>query len=173
MMNSSDYLTHIKNDEDCVYLQSTLFPVNIRLFKSSPTYKKIILDQCNYIRTLALTTMEGYKKPHGMSAANAGLSFNIIGVVKNRNKLNEYCDIMINPKIIDRSIETVDAISNCGSITLNKSITIKRFEKIVVEWFDETGKQLLNVFTRESNGFTIQHEIDHNNGILITDHINE
>lgn len=85
-MKHSDYITHMDNAEDVIYLRSTHFPVNMRLFETSPDYKAIILQQCDYIRKLCLTKMEGYKKPHGMSGANAGLAFNIIGIVKNRGK---------------------------------------------------------------------------------------
>lgn len=100
MKTHSDYITHISNPEDVIYLKTEHFPVNMRLFNTSPGYKAIILQQCSYIRSLCLEEKKGYKKLHGMSSANAGLSFNIIGVTRNRNQVGEYCQIMINPKII-------------------------------------------------------------------------
>lgn len=172
-MNSNkheDYITHINNNEDCIYLRKVHFPVNMRLFKTSKEYKNLILDQCNYIRNLCLDTKEGYKKPHGMSSANAGLSFNIIGITRNRNKVNEYCEIMINPEILTRSEELIESMSNCGSITLKNHISIMRSAEIIVKYFTEDGDLMINTFHRESNCLTIQHEIDHNLGILITDY---
>ena len=165
----TDYITHINNQEDKIYLKSRHFPVNMRLFKTSPEYKEIILAQCAYIRKLALTKNDGYKKPHGMSSANLGLSFNIIGIVKERNTSREYCDIMINPEIKKRYGDKVDALSNCGSLTLPNPIAIKRFEFVRVEWYSEDGRIHDSAFSREGNSFTIQHEIQHNLGILITD----
>ncbi len=168
-MKHENYITHIKNKEDQVYLKSKHFPVNMRLFKTSPEYKEIILQQCNYIRSLCLDTKEGYKKPHGMSSANAGLSFNIIGITKNRGKKDEYCEIMINPVIKEVSSYTITTSSNCGSLTLKEPISVLRFAQIHVEWYTENGSPNAQSFTREDGGLTIQHEIDHNNGILITD----
>ena len=168
--NIEDYCTHIENEEDVQYLRSKLIPVNIRLMKSSSMYRDIILQQCDYIKFLSLTKMHGYKKPHGFSSANAGLSFNIIGVVVNRNKSNEYCKIMINPKIILKSKNKIEVESNCGSVILGAPIKIKRHSRILVSWIDEELNYHCDKFVRSTGGFTIQHEIDHNNGILITDY---
>lgn len=170
-MNHSDYITHIDNKEDNVYLKTKHFPVNMRLFNTSPEYKNIILQQCNYIRSLCLESKKGYKKPHGMSSANAGLAFNIIGVTRNRNKDNEYCQIMINPIIVGRGNNKVTALSNCGSLTLKEPIEITRWETVIVTYFDENGElHGAKVFNRSEGSLTIQHEVDHNLGILITDY---
>jgi peptide deformylase len=169
-MKHSDYITHINNDEDIVYLRSLHFPVNMRLFSTSPEYKEIILQQCNYIRKLCLQTVEGYKKPHGMSSANAGLSFDIIGITRNRNQADEYCEIMINPLIVNVGGNEVETQSNCGSLTLPEPITVIRHELINVHWYDELGIMRVGWFGRSEGSFTIQHEIDHNKGILITDY---
>jgi peptide deformylase len=172
MKQHSDYITHINNDEDLVYLKSKHFPVNMRLFATSPEYKAIILQQCEYIRDLCLSQKEGYKKPHGMSSANAGLAFNIIGIAKNRNTDKEFCEIMINPVIITRSKDTIKSFSNCGSLTLQNPIEIERNAGIVVGYYTENGNYREKAFNRETGCLTVQHEIDHNLGILITDYKN-
>lgn len=170
MKNHEDYITHINNDEDIVYLKTKHFPVNIRLFHTSPEYKAIILQQCDYIRSLCLDTKKGYKKPHGMSSANAGLAFNIIGVTQNRGTSREVCKIFINPVINRYAGQIVETESNCGSLTLENSIKIKRHTVIDVTYYDENGKIWRHYITREFGAFTIQHEVDHNLGILITDY---
>lgn len=170
-MNHSDCVTHIDNPEDEVYLKTQHFPVNMRLFHTSQEYKAIVLKQCEYIRKLCLEEKEGYKKPHGMSSANAGLSFNIIGVTMNRNKPNEYCKIFINPIILKLEGQIVETTSNCGSLTLKNPIKIKRWTIVVVEYFDENGYLVGERVDRENGAFTIQHEVDHNLGILITDRV--
>lgn len=168
-MKHSDYITHIDNKEDDPYLKWKLKPVNMRLFKTSPEYKAIILGQCAYLKMLVLTKMDGYKKPHGMSAANAGLAFNIIAICRNREKKDEYAEVMINPVISNPSGGIIDSLSNCGSITLPHPIAIKRHEFIDLYFFDEKGEEhTIKKCGREQGGFTIQHEVDHNNGILIT-----
>ena|ERR1700739_539279 len=172
-MKHSDFITHINNKEDKVYLRNKHFPVNMRLFNTSKYYKDIILQQCNYIRELCLDTKDGYKKPHGMSSANAGLAFNIIGITINRNKKDEYCLIMINPKIIHKEGKIIETLSNCGSLTLEKPIKLKRYSSIYVEFYNEEGNLASRYFERNEGAFTIQHEVDHNLGILITDYKHE
>lgn len=169
-MKHSDYVTHINNKEDLVYLKSAHFPVNMRLFKTSEEYRKLILLQCSYIRKHCLETKEGYKKPHGMSSANLGLSFNIIGITRNRNTNREYCEIMINPSYTP--IEELGyniSNSNCGSLTLDKPIKVKRWQQVEVVYYDEVGRHLKAIYDAAECGNTVQHEIDHNLGILITD----
>ena len=168
-MNHSDYITHINNPEDKPFLRSKLLDVNMRLFKTSGYYNHIIKLQCEYLKILVLTKMEGYKKPHGMSAANAGLAFNIITICRNRGKSNEYAQVMINPKVLGYGGAEVETESNCGSLTLKEPIKVARRELVEVAYYDENGIMNINTFGRNDCGFTIQHEIDHNLGILITD----
>jgi peptide deformylase len=170
-MNISDYLTHVDNKEDTVFLKSVLFDVNIRLFNSNPIYRAVVAASCNLIRFAALNKMDGYKLPHGMSGANVGVPFNIIGIVKNRGTKNAYCQIMINPKIKQYLGELIETDTNCGSIRLEKPIKIKRYESVHIEYFDESRKRKGEVINRYNGSFTVQHEVDHNLGILITDKI--
>lgn len=169
-MKHLDVVTHINNKEDRVYLKTTHFPVNMRLFNTSEGYKEIILQQCRYIKLLCSTEKKGYKKPHGMSSANAGLSFNIIAFMEARNTPRESCRIMINPEVLEVYGEVVECTTNCGSLTLPESIVIKRHESIKVRYYDTTGTPYEEHFNRSQGSLTIQHEIDHNNGILITDY---
>ncbi len=67
-----------------------------------------------------------------MSSANLGLAHNIIGVTRNRNTENEYCQIMINPKVVEYSDEEVESYSNCGSLTLPEPIAIRRPANVLV-----------------------------------------
>lgn len=171
-MKHSDYITHINNEEDLVYLKSKHFPVNMRLFRTSQQYKDIILQQCQYINDLCLAKADGYKLPHGMSSANVGLAFNIIGIAFNRGTDKARCLIMINPEITYYSKEKTVTSSNCGSLTLKEPINIQRSTEIRVSYYQIDGSFMKNVkFIRETGAFTIQHEVDHNLGILITDYL--
>lgn len=167
--NHEDYVTHVKNEEDLVYLRGTAFPVNMRLFHTSTDYKAIVLQCCAYIRDMCLNGADGYKKPHGMSGANLAIPFNIIGVTRNREQKDEYVEIMINPVIQSYSTSKIITLSNCGSLTLPEQIPVERAEFIVVEYYDESGEIHYNPRNRNQAGFSIQHEVDHNNGILIID----
>ncbi len=168
-MIHSDHITHIDQMEDKPYLRTPLFDVNMRLFRTSDGYRGVVLAACGWIEKLCLTKMEGYKLPHGMSGANAGVPWNIIGIARNRGQPDAHCDIMINPEIVKISDEKVESQSNCGSLCLPEPITIKRHVWVEVTWYDANAVFWRAVFDREHGGLTIQHEVDHNLGILITD----
>jgi Polypeptide deformylase len=153
----TDYCTLLRNPEDRDILTRKLFDVNMRLFKSSPGYHQIIMDICEYLRWCAQTEKDGYKKPHGYSGANAGIPFNIIALADGM--------VMINPHYGDVGPDRVESLSNCGSLMLEKPIKIWRWRRVQVHYFNPDGVKC------ELEGYvpTIQHEIDHNLGILITD----
>lgn len=154
-------------DRDCLHRK--LFAVNMRLYKSSPKYKRLILDVVEYMRWLMGQRWEDYQSnpaggTYGISGANIGIGHNIIGYM-----INDKFVVMINPEIVHKSKELVTAQSNCGSIKLDEKIPIKRHKWIDVRYYDIYGSPHEGRFDRTNGGFTIQHEIDHNNGILITD----
>ena len=164
-MNHSDYCTHINNLEDKDILTRKLFDVNIRLFWGKSEYHTLITNICRFIAKSSMTEKKGYKKPHGWSGANAGIPFNIIAV--NRNNKT---DVMINPKILKSYGRKIKSESNCGSLTLEKPIEIFRDEFIDIEYYTMVGVKIIEKeIGRSQGGFTIQHEIEHNLGILITD----
>lgn len=168
MSQHDDNITFIENDEDKPYLLNPLFNVNIRLLKSSPGYRKVVLAACDHISWLCMAGLPGYKLPHGMSGANAGVPWNIIGIARNRGEKDAYCEIMINPTIVQRSDEMIESQSNCGSIRLAEPIMVRRHSWVRVIWNDIAGKTRSFDFDRDHGSLTIQHEIDHNVGVLIT-----
>lgn len=162
-MKHLDYCTHIKYENDRIFLTRKGFDVNMRLFNSSKQYKELILNICEYIKFLCSTKKEGYSKPRGFSGANAGFPLNIIAFDNNSN-----IEIMINPIITKLYGKKIKVKSNCGSLTLQKNISIIRSEFLDIKFYDVKGRLHKKIKIRkEERGFTIQHEVNHNNGILI------
>lgn len=155
-MRHEDYCTLLRNEADHDILTRKLFDVNMRLFGSSAWYRSIVLQCADYILWCAQTKKEGYPKPKGFSGANAGIPFNIIATAEGR--------VMINPEITRGNVERV-VTSNCGSLLLPTPIRVRRSAYVIVEYYDKKGVR------HAESGFlpTVQHEIDHNQGILITD----
>lgn len=164
-----DVMTWMRHLEDRPYLESQFLDVNMRLFRSSKGYRRIILEICKELRVLALSELEGYGWPFGISGANTGIPLNIIGRVLYRGTKRANCQIMINPCILGYSNARHLAQSNCGSIRLVKPLTIRRYDWVLVKWFDEEGLSHTATFTQSMGGDTIQHEVDHNRGVLITE----
>ncbi len=75
--------------------------------------------------------------------------------------------VLINPKITDFSEDTDVRYEGCLSVP-NTFAAIERAKKIKVKALNENGEEI----RLKANGFfarIIQHEVDHLNGILITD----
>ncbi len=173
-MKNSDYMVQMREpefDRDC--LRRPLFKVNMRLFSSSEPYRKHILGIIDYMKWAMSQRWEDYESnpaggTFGISCANLGMAYNIIGWRKGQE-----FDFMINPQVVSRSENMIKTRSNCGSIKLKEKIPVMRPGWVVVNYYDTEGKNLEKKFTGKECGFTIQHEIDHNNGKLITDHFLE
>lgn len=144
-------------------LHRKLFDVNIRLFNVNKEYRKLILNIVSYMKKVAKREFEDYTGAKGVSGANVGIPFNIIGV-KNNNKW----DFFLNPRYVKRSWKKEITKSNCGSLLLKNVIKIKRYKWIKVEYYNLKGKKEIDYFNGHY-GHTMQHEIEHNQGVLITD----
>ncbi len=143
-------------------------PVNIRLFKNNSAYHKLICNIVNYIKFAGGLKFEDYASIQGISGANVGLSLNIVVI-----NTKDDAETFLNPKIVKASEEMVSCNSNCGSLNLPNKIKILRHRWVVVEYYDMEGKWQSNKFRiGDDNAVasaTLQHEIEHNLGILVTD----
>jgi len=157
------FLVQNKESED-QSLHNKLLDVNMRLFDSNREYYSIIVLVIGYMKKLFATNFSDYSQLKGISGANIGIPINIIGFVDQLGKVR----IMINPSIKTHSKRKQMVSSNCGSLVLRKAVKVERSCRVLVEYYDEDGKKNNNFF-EDRDAFVIQHEIDHNNGILIID----
>lgn len=175
-----NYSTHISKDTR--FLVAKMFPVIIHLFNSSDVYKKLILDSLDYMMEVTTKKFKDYPEVKGISGANVGIPFNLVvmKVCKIGDAVPEDLDgmtikykgyhflHMINPKIEDHSSKTFKPLTNCGSLRLEREIRIERYSWVQVLFYDREGDKHRRSIDRPISG-TAQHEIDHNNGVLITD----
>lgn len=147
-------------------LHNLCHPVNIRLLKNNSSYRSLVEVIIFHMLDVFQTNFDDYVELKGLSGANVGIPFNIIVLATENEPL-----VMINPKVIKESKNTKTVISNCGSINLAEPIEIKRFKKIRVRYvqFNQRGTNSFFTVEKTFNTSTVQHEIDHNLGILITD----
>jgi peptide deformylase len=98
----------------------------------------------------------------GLAAPQCGIHKRIIVVL-----INEQPKVLINPEIIFFSDDKEVAEEGCLSIP-EKFIQKKRYSKITIKYRNLAGHP--NLETHEGfNARVIQHEIDHLDGILMTD----
>jgi peptide deformylase len=179
VMKSPSIVKYLVQDrmtsEDNEILHRKGFNVNMRLFKESAGYRKIILDIIMYMGRISKKEFSDYPQVRGISGANIGIPLNIIGMRSSRNISDNTLSVqkddmyfMINPEIVERGVNSKVVKSNCGSIRLPEKINVKRSLRIKVKYFDIGGAPRCHVF-HAPESFTVQHEIDHNSGILVTD----
>lgn len=110
-----------------------------------------------------------------IAAPQIGHSFRIFMIAKRAFLLEEAGEeealehmVFINPVITKRSRKKMESDEGCLSVDTWYGKT-KRFEKVTVQAYNEHGE----MFTRGTSGLLaqiVQHEIDHLEGILFTDH---
>ena len=166
--NIKDFLTQISDiPEYSELLHRRGFQVNMRLYKINKKYRKMIKDIIKYLH-IAIKTNYGWFSASGMSGHNVGIPLNIICFYKGRcNTGDDGIITMINPKIMEQSKETKVCGSGCGSIADGKTYYNKRPLWILVKYFDIKGIEHTDRFNYTSD--IICHELDHNNGIMVTD----
>jgi len=164
-MKNTNYIVQDKKYEfDVDILHRKLFDINIRLYKSSKEYNNIVNKIIKYMDKITSIKFDDYPAPKGISGANIGIPFNIIGVMQKNNKMQYF----LNPHIIEVSLKLVIKETNCGSVKLKKPIKVKRHEWIKLQYYDLKGRKHTKRFDLPAAA-VIQHEVNHNEGVLIID----
>lgn len=154
-----------EKDDDCLHRPG--FDINTRLFEKNKEFNKLIHRIIDYMKMTLCIDFKDYNKLKGISGANIGIPFNIVAVLH-----NGIIEVFINPSIRKASRSKTTVLSNCGSINLPKAIHVGRHAWIQVKWMDTEGRDHKRYFTVSSDdriAGTLQHEIDHNQGVLIID----
>ena len=111
---------------------------------------------------------------HTPTANNTlGLACNQLGlegrVLMYRSDTHKPFKFLINPTILEKSEDTIITKEYCLSVP-GEGISIERHKSIVIqEWKQPLSWEYLKPNAAES--IVIQHELDHLNGILISDYI--
>ena len=108
----------------------------------------------------------------GMSAIQLGVAkryFVVVHEVED-GQFDNY--ILINPKIISNSMEKIYVEEGEGCLSVNRPVAgiVPRYARVTMEAYDEEGRKI-HVRAREELAICFQHELDHLNGVLFTDHI--
>lgn len=131
------------------------------------------------IQYLEMSQIDEYSKKYNLRAG-MGLAFVQVGVPKRAFVIcNEKDDgefekyIIINPEIISMSEEMIYVGEGEGCLSVNREVEgiVPRHARITIKAYDTDGKEF-TLRVREELAIAFQHEIDHLNGILFTDHIN-
>ena len=129
---------------------------------------------------LTYSQIEEYEKKYDLRPGT-GLAFVQLGILKRiivivdevgEEKFDNY--VVINPTIVSHSEEMIAVEAGEGCLSVNREVEghVPRYARVTVEGYDEDGNKI-RVRAREDLSIAFQHEIDHLNGILFYDHINQ
>ncbi len=153
--------------------------LHIETWKDNPVLRKICepvkkSEWKEYVK-LGREMQDYIKNPHhpgvGLAAPQIGITkrFIVASLLKDWDDENYRTIFMINPEIIDHSIETTCEYQEwCLSLPKVKSWYIARYQKIKVKYFDEKRKEKI-LWIDGLGSAIVQHEIDHLNWVLIVD----
>lgn len=151
----------IEKGEKNEILREISTPVVTNEFRN---YKKIVEDMLKHI-----------KNPEnggvGLAAPQIGVNKRIIvaSLMKDYDDENYRIIPMINPVILAHSDETTCDQEGCLSLP-GENGDVVRYAEIDIEFYNIEGRKFA-LHLKDLAARIVQHEIDHLNGILFTDHI--
>ena len=147
------------------------------LFPLSKKDKELIDSMIEYLKNSQIEEIaEKYdlRPGMGLAAVQLGVLKRFFVVVDEIGEGEFDTYIIINPKIISNSLEQIYVESGEGCLSVNRPVEgiVPRFARVTVEAYDLEGRKI-HVRAREELAIAMQHEIDHLNGIMFTDHIDK
>ncbi|MGT2803203.1 peptide deformylase [Streptococcus henryi] len=83
-------------------------------------------------------------------------------------------EVMYNPKIVSHSVQDAALADGEGCLSVDRLVEgyVVRHSRVTVEYFDKNGEKH-KIKLKGYNSIVVQHEIDHTNGVMFYDRINE
>lgn len=108
----------------------------------------------------------------GLAAIQLGIPKRYFVVVHEYDEGEFETYVLINPRMISNSVEKIYVDMGEGCLSVNRPVDgiIPRYARVTMEAYDMEGRKI-NVRAREELAVAFQHELDHLNGIMFTDHI--
>lgn len=152
----------ITNPTDSIVLRTKSQPV---IFNAKDKTLKHFTDR------LLATVRDSATLGVGIAAPQVGVLKDIIWVQRLDKKAEPF-EVYFNPKIVKYTDLKQDVPEGCLSIPDFRAMTKDRAYAIFLTYLDQTGKdqcEMVEAFTAA----IFQHEIDHLNGIMFTDHLEQ
>lgn len=144
-------------------------------FPLSKKDKETIEEMIEYLTNSQIEEMaEKYNLRPGMglAAIQLGIPKRYFVVVNEYDEGQFETYVMINPRMISNSVEKIYVDQGEGCLSVNRPVDgiIPRYARVTFEAYDIEGRKI-NVRAREEVAVAFQHELDHLNGMIFTDHI--
>lgn len=114
----------------------------------------------------------------GLAAPQINQSIRLIAVhipgIEEDSEEPMLSDMMVNPKIISHSVQSACLAEGEGCLSVDRDVPgyVPRHSRITVQYYDLAGKKH-KARLKNYAAMVIQHEIDHLDGVMFYDRINE
>lgn len=129
-----------------------------------------------------LSEKMGLRPGVGLAAPQINVSRRIIAVLvpnleedgQTPSEAYSLQEIMYNPKIVSHSVQEAALAEGEGCLSVDRTVEgyVIRHARITVDYTDKNG-QAKRIKLKGYNAIVVQHEIDHINGVMFYDRINE
>jgi peptide deformylase len=149
-----------KKEEEVLRQKSS--PVQEDQMKTSE-FKEFLKD---LLYTAQHSEEQGNVPAGGISAPQVGRNIRVSYIL---NYTTNQWQLFINPEVEPNGFAKISTIEGCLSVP-NREEEVMRYKKVKVKYQDEDGNWKTKKF-KDYNAVTIQHELDHLDGILFIDKI--
>ena len=108
-----------------------------------------------------------YKMGRGIAAPQIGYKKQVVYI-----QTEAFTGYLINPTIVYRSPETFEVWDSCFSLEAAFFVKIDRNSRIKIKYTDQFGEFHNDTFTDDLSEL-LQHEIDHLDGVMCSDHLTD
>jgi peptide deformylase len=116
----------------------------------------------------------GLRPGVGLAAPQINVAKKMLAINVIDEKGTLYSHALFNPKIISHSVEKAYLTSGEGCLSVDRQVPgfVPRYARVTIKAWNIDGEEV-KLRLKGFPAIVIQHEIDHLNGIMFYDHINE
>lgn len=133
-----------------------------------------LMEYVQYSQDPELSEKYGLRPGIGLAAPQIGISKRMIAVHVKDEKGNQLSYALFNPKIVSHSVEKAFLTSGEGCLSVDRNVPgyVHRYARVTIKAITLEEEEV-KFRLKGLPAICIQHEIDHLNGILFYDYINE
>jgi len=139
--------------------------------------KQLLNDMLTFLKNSQeeeIAKKYGLRAGVGLAATQLNINKRLVAVHFEDPKGNMYTYGLVNPKVISHSVEQAYITNGEGCLSVDRDVEgiVPRHARITVKAMDIDGNPL-KLRLRDFPAIVFQHEIDHLNGIMFYDYIDE
>lgn len=133
-----------------------------------------LMEYVQHSQDPELSEKYGLRPGIGLAAPQIGISKRMIAVHVKDEKGNQLSYALFNPKIVSHSVEKAFLTSGEGCLSVDRNVPgyVHRYARVTIKAITLEEEEV-KFRLKGLPAICIQHEIDHLNGILFYDYINE